>query len=70
MVMCICNESHIDWSTEGCITGDKIGKIISCECNHLSTFGILVVSLEILHNPLVYTIITYRTQILLIVALV
>ena len=40
-----------DWSNEGCSNAtmnDKVRNqdVVICQCNHLSTFGIFVVSLE------------------------
>lgn len=37
----------LDWSSDGCKEvqdGDKIGNGVICRCNHLTTFGVLVVS--------------------------
>ena len=33
-----------DWSSKGCKSQDRKKDVILCRCNHLSTFGVLVVS--------------------------
>ena len=34
-----------DWVSDGCINKSRNLDTIVCECNHLSTFGVLVVSM-------------------------
>ena len=34
-----------DWVSDGCINKSRYLDTIVCECNHLSTFGVLVVSM-------------------------
>ena len=34
-----------DWVSDGCITKSRNLDTIVCECNHLSMFGVLVVSM-------------------------
>ena len=44
-----------NWSTEGCMlvsVDDKDG-VITCQCDHLTNFGVLVVSLSNFHIPCV-----------------
>ena len=36
-----------NWTTEGCRLADETNGIISCECDHLTNFGVLVVSIKI-----------------------
>ena len=37
-----------DWSKEGCTVNRRVQDKIFCRCSHLSTFGVLVVSLNLL----------------------
>ena len=38
-----------NWTTEGCNTiVDKSGRLVTCVCNHLTNFAVLVVSENVL----------------------
>lgn len=66
-VLCVYNtpSSHDacnifeDWSSEGCKEDreeDRMGNGVTCRCNHLTTFGVLVVSYQLflahMHLPI------------------
>ena len=34
-----------NWTTDGCRSVGVTNRIVSCECDHLTNFGVLVVSL-------------------------
>ena len=37
---------YAEWRTEGCVTAEKDGSVVTCNCNHLTNFAILVVSVK------------------------
>ena len=37
---------YAEWRTEGCVTAEVNGSVVTCNCNHLTNFAILVVSVK------------------------
>ena len=35
----------LEWTTEGCVTAEVNGSVVTCNCNHLTNFAILVVEI-------------------------
>ena len=49
--MCVTwNFTRLDWITEGCTTIVGEERVITCECNHLTNFAVLVVRNNIIIN--------------------
>ena len=42
---CIKLSIYTEWTTEGCETAEVNGDAVTCHCNHLTNFAILVVSI-------------------------
>ena len=42
----LCLLHNIEWTTEGCVAAEVNGDVVTCNCNHLTNFAILVDSSE------------------------
>ena len=42
----LCLLHNTEWTTEGCVTAEVNGDVVTCNCNHLTNFAILVDSSE------------------------
>ena len=53
------------WTTDGCNTSVGQGGIITCRCNHLTNFAILVVCTITMHGLLITTVtVTYKETVI------
>ena len=41
-----CTLCYTEWTTEGCVTAEVNESVVTCNCNHLTNFAILVVSIH------------------------
>ena len=49
-----------NWTADGCRLAENTNGIVSCECDHLTNFGVLVVSLKLLLKRL--TLVSYHNM--------
>ena len=52
-----CIEGRGNWSTDGC-TVEAANSSVTCQCNHLTNFAVLVVSFPQIYTPVFYYICT------------
>ena len=53
-------EGRGDWEEDGCTVEDRVLDLVTCSCNHLSIFGVDVVSLIL--NVCIYCFTTERSM--------
>ena len=41
-----CKGGEGNWTQDGCTLAGEEDGVVSCECNHLTNFGVLVVSMS------------------------
>ena len=48
--VCLNTDGKGNWVSDGCVIKSRNEDIIICECNHLSMFGVLVVSMYVVKH--------------------